>query len=137
MTYNTVKTSEGRLVQPMPIPRDIIEFNSFRRNSAYGRALHTFRQELFTHVREDCLIDKETGEFFASGDDLAFYLCLQELSGHHARHLYRTTYIYNFKGYAADYGDTEEQKLRKQRILDIPPCRPLTHLSSSDPMGRS
>jgi hypothetical protein len=120
----------------MPIPWDIIETNSFRRSSAYGRALHTFRQELFPHVREECLIDPETGAFFTSGDDLAFYLCLQELSGHHARHLYRTTYIYNFNGYAADYGDTENQKVRKERILNLPPCRPLTHLAPSEPKVR-
>lgn len=136
MTYNTVKTSGGRLVQPLPISRDIIETNSFRRNSAFGRHLHTFRQELFTHVREECLIDPETGEFFASGDDLAFYLCLQELSGHHARHLYRTTYIYNFNGYADDYGDAEEQRQRKQRILGLSPCRPLPNLALSDQKGR-
>jgi glycosyltransferase involved in cell wall biosynthesis len=136
MTYNTVKTSGGRLVQPLPISRDIIETNSFRRNAAFGRHLHTFRQELFTHVREECLIDPETGEFFASGDDLAFYLCLQELSGHHARHLYRTTYIYNFNGYADDYGDTEEQWQRKQRILGLSPCRPLPNLALSDQKDR-
>lgn len=128
MTYNTVQTSRGRLVKPLPISRDIIETNSFRQNAAFGRHLHTFRQELFTHLHEECLIDPETGEFFTSGDDLAFYLCLQELSGKHARHLYRTTYIYNFNGYAEDYGHTDEQKRRKQRILAMPSSIPLSHL---------
>ncbi len=135
MTYNTLKTSSGRYVMPLPIPERVIVSNAFREHMAYGRALHTFRQELLTHVREECLIDPETGDFFASGDDLAFYLCLQELSGHHARHLYRTTYIYNFNGYADDYGSTEEQKQRKQRILGLPPCQPLTCLSLSDQKG--
>ncbi|MDT8272755.1 MAG: hypothetical protein RRA35_06150, partial [Desulfomonilia bacterium] len=128
MTYNTLKTTGGRLVKPLPIPEQIVRGNTFRENSAYGRALHTFRQELFTHFREESLIDPETGEFFTSGDDLAFYLCLQELSGHHARHLYRTTYVYNFIGYADDYGDTDEQKRRKQRILAMPPYAPLPDL---------
>ncbi len=132
MTYNTVKTSHGRLVKPLPISGDIIDENSFRQNAAFGRHLHTFRQELFSHLRDECLIDPETGEFFTSGDDLAFYLCLQELSGHHARHLYRTTYIYNFNGYAQDYGDTDEQKRRKQRILAMKPCEPLQDLEHGD-----
>jgi len=136
MTYNTLRTSRGRYVMPFPIPELVVRANTFRTNMAYGRALHSFRQELLAHVHEESLIDPDTGDFFASGDDLAFYLCLQELSGIHARHIYRTTYIYNFNGYAEDYGDTEEQKQRKQRILVLPPHQPLTRLDPPNTKSR-
>jgi hypothetical protein len=132
MTYNTIKTSKGDLVKPLPIPRKIIESNSYRKYAVFGRHLHTFRHALFTHLREESLIDPHTGEFFASGDDQAFYFCLQELSGKHARHLYRTTYIYNFNGYAEDYGDTREQAQRKRRILAMSPYQPLASLDPGD-----
>ena len=128
MTYNTLKTSEGRLIKPFPIPKHVIETNTFRENNAYGRALHSFRQELFLYLKKESLIDTETGDFFASGDDKAFYFSLQELAGTHARHLYRTTYVYNFDGYALDYGTTEEQEARTQRIRQIQKCEPLETL---------
>lgn len=132
MTYNTVKTSEGRLIQPTPIPQDIIKTNSFRENGSFGRHLHTFRQELFTHLREESLVDPETGEYFISGDDKAFYIPLQELAGRHSRHLYRITYVYNFDGTDPEYGDVKNQKLRTGRILHMPRYEPLNTLTPQD-----
>ena len=133
MTYNTVKTSKGRLVKPLPIPRDIIESNSFREHAAFGRHLHTFRQELFTHLRQESLIDPDTGEYFISGDDKALYLSLQELAGRHSRHLYRVTYIYNYSGDDPDYGDTDDKESRTGRIYRMPVNEPLEALLDKDP----
>ena len=132
MTYNTAKTKQGRLVKPVPISKDIIRNNSYREKASFGRHLHTFRQELFTHLKEESLIDPDTGEYFISGDDKAFYLSLQELAGWHSRHLYRFTYIYNYSGIDPEYGDLEDQHLRTERILHMPKYKPLDTLLYAD-----
>jgi len=129
MTYNSLITSKGRLIKPFPIPQQVVRTNTFRENRAYGRALHSFRQELFTHLREESLIDPETGDFFISGDDKAFHISLQELAGQHSRHLYRVTYVYNYSGQDPDYGDPYDQGNRTERIFQMPKYEPLKTLS--------
>ena len=133
MTYNTLMTSRGKLVKPFPIPGRVLRTNTFRENRAYGRALHSFRQELFTHLREESLIDPDTGEYFISGDDKAFHVSLQELAGRHSKHLYRVTYVYNYSGFDPEYGDIEDQGIRTDRIFQMPKYEPLNKLSQTDP----
>ncbi|NQU45009.1 glycosyltransferase family 2 protein [bacterium] len=128
MTYNTMILSDGFIPKPAPIPRKVLEAGNIRETKYFGPHLHSFRRELLAHVPEEKLIDPATGKYFASADDQAFYLTLFELCGNHARHLYRMTYVYNFKGYAEDYGKRSEQEERVKRIRSLPKALPLRDL---------
>ncbi|GEM_PF-1170211 len=132
MTYNSFKATNGFYLACKPITEDTTLSNNYRDKMELGRHLHSFRQELFSHLDEEALIDPQTGEYFISGDDQAFYYSLQELAGIHARHLYRTTYIYNFNGFGTDYGNTSDQEDRVRRILQKRPYKPLELLRHID-----
>ena len=98
MTYNTSRFPGGRLTEKLvPISESVTRNNTYREAAFASSHLHTFRRELLDHFDEACMIDPETGEYWENADDQAFYFTLLELAGTHARHIYRVTYIYNFR----------------------------------------
>jgi glycosyltransferase involved in cell wall biosynthesis len=117
MTYNTLCYPNGQVpTWARPYPARIVRENSFREYPDWPSShLHTFRQRLFQHIHPETFIDPETGEYWESADDQAIYLAMLELSGIHARHLNRVTYVYNFWENSHSYeapADTQERALR-------------------------
>ncbi|NQU45010.1 glycosyltransferase family 2 protein [bacterium] len=130
MTYNTARfTDHRRRPFSHPIPREAIAQNSFRKTHWYTGCLHSFRSELFSHLREVSMIDPETGDYWQNADDAAFYLSLLELSGAHSRHLDRITYIQNVRDYSEVKTDPKGQRDRTRRIREMTPYSPLPNLT--------
>jgi glycosyltransferase involved in cell wall biosynthesis len=128
MTYNTQRESTGVIPFQLPPPRGIREKCSYRDSPWATSHLHTFRRRLFDHVPEEILIDPETGEPWASADDVALYLWMLELAGDHARHLWRITCIYNFHEQTEYRLDREGQLDRQRRIREGARATPLDTL---------
>jgi glycosyltransferase involved in cell wall biosynthesis len=131
MTYNTNIYPNGTWrTLARPYPKKTVEQNAFRDDRWYGGSLHTFRDALLPHVREESLIDPETGQYWANADDMAFYWCLFELAGHHARHIYRPVYVYDVRDYSEIHADPGGQESRATRIRKMQRYAPLQHLES-------
>jgi hypothetical protein len=128
MTYNTQRESTGVIPFQLPPPRRIRANRSYRDYRWATSHLHTFRRKLFDHVPEDILIDPETGEHWASADDVALYLWMLELAGEHARHLWRITCFYNFHEQTEYRLDREGQLDRQRRIRQGDRANPLDAL---------
>ena len=140
-TYNTpIRFDNGRYhrnpqTQRCRIAEDLIARNRVRLGPWRSHHLHTFRAELFRHIREESLIDPETGEYWETRDKSVFYPML-ELAGKHSRHVYRITYVYNITGFSDFRGDhfTQDVSRRKgRRIRLLPRYKPLESLSA--PVG--
>jgi len=116
MTYNTQRESTGVIPFQLPPPREIHRSRSYRDSPWATSHLHTFRRRLFDHVPEEVMIDPDTGEHWASADDVALYLWMLELAGDHARHLWRITCHYNFHEQTEYRLDREGQLERERRI---------------------
>ena len=116
------------MTAPRRIPAEIVRNNAYRDARWWSSALHTFRRELYDHVDPKVMIDPATGEYWESADDQALYLAMLELAGPHARHLYRITYLYNFRELSEHNVDREGQRDRNQRIRQQPRQRPLERL---------
>ena len=132
MTYNTHRYADRhKEIIAHPIPNKVIRENAFRKYEKWvTRHLHTFRQELFAHLREETFIDPQTGDYWASADDQAIYLSLLELAGFHSRHIYRETYVYNYHECSDDALDLSGSRDRAARIRKMSEYKPLLNLSS-------
>lgn len=132
MTYNTCRFAQGCILQGkmFPIPNAVTRDNSHREAPWVSSALHTFRSELLDHFDESCMIDPESGEYWENADDQAFYLALLELAGTHTRHLYRVTYIYNFRESSEFSIDRDGQTRRADAIRLQKRFDPLENLAS-------
>ena len=121
MTYNTFMYSNGRSPEyNHPYPARIVAKGDYRKYKKWvGQHLHSFRAKLFSHLKEETFIDPETGEYWGSADDQAIYLSMLELAGKHARHIYRTTYIYNYHEYADNRLDHAGSVDRETRIRQM------------------
>jgi hypothetical protein len=91
--------------------------------------LHSFRRELFDHVKEADLIDPETGQYFRSAVDMSHYFPMLELSGTHARHVRRVLYIYNLHSGSLIASKRVAQLGCERRIRALPRYVPLLRLS--------
>lgn len=116
MTYNTQRESTGVIPFQLPPPREIRRTRAYREFPWATSHLHTFRRPLFNHVPEEVMIDPDTGENWASADDVALYFSMLELAGDHARHLWRITCLYNFHEQTEYRLDREGQLERERRI---------------------
>ncbi len=122
MTYNSWVYSDGTPSRyTEPIPEKWRTSRSYRRHPWRSSHLHTFRQELFTQIRKETMIDPETGEYWKNADDLAMYFAMLEMSGRHARHLYRITYVYNMTPQAELNIDRRANEERAARIRSMEP----------------
>lgn len=130
MTYNTPRYVSGvPALWAERIPDEIIAANAFREWGEWTSSHpHTFRRELFDHIREETLLDPETGDYWASADDQAIYLAMLELAGRHSRHLYRAMYVYNFHEQSHAYIDGAGSEARAGRIRLQPKYQPLDSL---------
>lgn len=130
MTCNSRVLADGAFWSlSRPYPKRVVERNAFRDARWFGGALQTFRSELLRYVDEEkSLIDPKTGEYWANADDLAFFLCLFELCGRHARHLYRINYVYNLRSESEGNVDPGGPAERTRRIRLAPRHRPLERL---------
>jgi glycosyltransferase involved in cell wall biosynthesis len=133
MTYNTHRyANRDKEIIAHPVPREVIRTNSFREYKWITRHLHTFRHELFTHLKEEIFIDPQTGDYWASADDQAIYFSLLELCGFHSLHIYRETYIYNYHENSDDVLDFAGSRNRAERIRKLSKYKPLEHLNSNN-----
>ncbi len=129
MTYNSCRYADGKWrSMSRPYPRETVQNNTFRDDRWYAGHLQTFRAALLPHVKEESLIDPETTQYWANADDMAFYWSLLELSGRHAKHLYRTLYVYNVTDYSEIHADPGGQQARALRIRKMPRYTPLSTL---------
>ena len=74
-------------------------------------------------------LDPETGHYWMSSVDLAHYLPMLELAGHHARHLVRITYVYNLHDQSIFLSGRDAQVRCERRIRLLPRYRPLRSLT--------
>jgi glycosyltransferase involved in cell wall biosynthesis len=128
LTYNTQRESTGVIPFQLPPPRVVRRSASYRDHPWATSHLHSFRRPLFDHVPEEIMIDPDTGEYWASADDVALYLWMLELAGSHARHVWRITYLYNFHGQTEYQLDREGQLARERRIRQGTRAEPLDQL---------
>ena len=128
MTYNTQRESTGVIPFQLPPSRRVRRTRSYREHPWSTSHLHTFRRRLFDHVPEEVMIDPETGDHWASADDVALYLWMLELAGPHARHLWRITCWYNFHEQTEFRLDRTGQLDRERRIRNHPRADPLDAL---------
>jgi len=131
MTYNTLCYPNGQIpFWAKPYPDRVIRENGFREFPDWPSShLHTFRQQLFRHLRADTFLDPETGAYWESADDQAIYLAMLELSGHHARHLNRVTYVYNFWESSHSFVCPDSTQERAMRIRRTKKYMPLDRLA--------
>lgn len=129
MTYNTWARPDGRpALYNHAIPEEIISSNRTREFKWISSHLHSFRASLFSHVRDEDLIDPETGDYWRSAVDQSHYLPMFELAGHHVRHLQRVTYIYNLHEDSIMTTNEAQQTNCRERIRQLPKYEPLRTL---------
>lgn len=129
MTYNSwifPDKSAGRALRPHS-PRTI-ENRSYRDEPWCASHLHSFRARLFQHVRDDSLIDPETGKPWSAAVDMSHYFPMLELAGRHARHVERPLYVYNLHPGSIENHDKRRQQGCEDRIRALPRYTPLTSL---------
>lgn len=129
MTYNTWAGVDGEPGSHCrEIPAEVVADNAYRDHPWTSSHLHSFRKELFDHVREERLIDPETGDYFRSSVDMSHYFPMLELAGRHARHVARVTYAYNLHEGSIINADRAAQLACEARIRALPRCTPLLRL---------
>ncbi len=132
MTYNSQMTfNAGKRRRPKsylrPLPREVVAAGAMRDHPWHTAHLHTFRAELFAHVREENLIDPATGRHWANADDLALYWSLLELAGSHSRHIHRVTCVKNLTNWSESRDESYVGELVR-RIRLMPKHEPLRRL---------
>ena len=130
MTYNSYRFADGRMAeQCRPYPRQIITENAFRDYHRWTSShLHTFRAEVFDHVRPETFIDPATGVYWESADDMAIYLAMLEICGRHSRHLQRVNYVYNYHESSHEAFEADASRQRVLRIKQQPKHTPIDKL---------
>jgi glycosyltransferase involved in cell wall biosynthesis len=129
MTYNTWTFSDGRpALNSWAIPERVVRAQSYRDEAWTSSHLHSFRAKLFRHVREESLIDPDTGDYFSSAVDMAHYFPMLELAGGHARHVERVLYVYNLHPSSIENTQREKQLACEKRIRGLERYRALTSL---------
>jgi len=129
MTYNTWAFADGRpALNSSPLPEYVVRARSYRDEAWTSSHLHSFRAKLFRHVREESLIDPETGDYFRSAVDMAHYFPMLELSGTHARHVERVLYVYNLHPGSIGTTQREQQLGCEKRIRNLERYAPLASL---------
>lgn len=129
MTYNTWIGSDGSpSSSSFPVPPRVIAANDFRASPWGTSHLHSFRAPLWTHVREESLIDPLSGQPWRGAVDHALYLPMLELAGRHSRHLDRITYVYNRREQSLFFTNREHQLGCDERIRALPRHQPLSRL---------
>ena len=120
MTYNTCAFPDGRpALNSSPIPEHVVRARTYRDEAWISSHLHSFRAKLFRHVREESLIDPETGDYFRSAVDMAHYFPMLELCGIHARHVERVLYVYNLHPGSIQKSQREHQLGCEKRIRGL------------------
>lgn len=129
MTYNSSVFADGsHRAHNRPYDESTIRDASYRRDDWYAGHLRTFRAELFAYVSDEELIDPATGTWWESADDMVIYMALLEMSGSHARHVDRPTYVYNHRDASEDVRDLDGGRLRGERIRAMAAHDPLATL---------
>lgn len=130
MTYNSWQFPDGSpSTNSRPLPRGVTRRSAFREHIWVTSHLHSFRKELFDHVREDSLIDPETGEYFRSAVDMSHYFPMLELAGRRARHVPRILYVYNLHAGSLIASKRDKQLACERRIRALPRYAPLPSLT--------
>jgi glycosyltransferase involved in cell wall biosynthesis len=129
MTYNSWVAPDGKgSANSHPIEAALVRENGYRDGPWVSSHLHSFRAKLFGHVRDESLIDPETGKHWRSAVDMAHYFPMLELSGKHARHLERVLYVYNMNSDSIQTADRERQVDCERRIRALERYQPLEAL---------
>lgn len=129
MTYNTWALPDGTPgVHCGRLSRKVIRRNGVREEPWKTSHLHSFRRELFAHVRDEDLRDPLTGEYWTASVDMSHYMPMLELAGHHARHVDRITYVYNLNPRSIIQSRREFQLACEARIRALGKYEPLRSL---------
>ena len=80
-------------------------------------------------MRDESLIDPDTGDYFRSSVDMSHYFPMLELAGSHAIHLPRITYVYNLHAGSIIASARKKQTGCEQRIRALPRYQPLRRLT--------
>ncbi|HZO13274.1 MAG TPA: hypothetical protein VFB62_08440, partial [Polyangiaceae bacterium] len=129
MTYNTWVFPDGRPARNChPIDSGIMRENRYREEAWMASHLHSFRAKLFGHVRDESMLDPQTGEPWSSAVDMAQYFPMLELAGSHARHLERILYVYNMHDGSIQNANRERQLDCERRIRALERYQPLETL---------
>jgi len=96
-----------------PIPKQVLDANSYRWKPWCTSHLRTFKAKLFKHIkRED--FNGPDGKWLDVAWDLSFYMPFVEMGGHHGRYIHDILYIYNNENPIHDY----KIKQGKQAAMD-------------------
>jgi glycosyltransferase involved in cell wall biosynthesis len=129
MTYNTWALPDGTPGSHCGrLSREVVRRNGVRDEPWKTSHLHSFRRELFDHVRDEDLKDPETGAYWTASVDMSHYMPMLELAGHHARHVDRITYVYNLNPHSIIQSRRAYQLACEARIRALPRYEPLRSL---------
>ena len=81
-------------VEPSQYPHEVIESNSFRKDSWRASHLRTFKTRLFSKLNLDDLIDDD-GHYYKTAYDQALMLPLLEMAGYRAKYVDKILHVYN------------------------------------------
>ncbi|MHA2426867.1 MAG: glycosyltransferase family 2 protein [Candidatus Hermodarchaeia archaeon] len=85
-----------------PIPRQVLDAKTYRRQPWCTSHLRTFKAKLFKHIKKEDFYDPN-GNWLDMAWDLAFYIPFVEMGGHHGRYIHDILYIYNNENPIQDY----------------------------------
>lgn len=110
-----------------PIPRNILDARSYRKQPWCTSHLRTFKAKLFKLIKKEDFYDPN-GKWLDMAWDLAFYIPFVEMGGHHGRYIHDILYIYNNENPIQDY----KVSIQRQGAMDayIRSKRPYTKLET-------
>lgn len=112
------------------VPKEVIQQNSFRKQSLGTSALRTFYAGLFHQIKKEDLL--QNGKFFKTGYDLAITIPMLEMAGRHSRFVPQISYVYNIASPINDHKvHIEDQESVDHLIRKKEKYRPLTHYNQS------
>ena len=96
-----------------PIPRQVIDTQSYRRRPWCTSHLRTFKSALFKKIKKEDFYDPE-GKWLDMAWDLSFYIPFVEMAGHHGCYVHDVLYMYNNENPISDF----RKNVNRQGALD-------------------
>lgn len=96
-----------------PIPKNIIDAQSYRHKNWCTSHLRTFKAALFKRIKQEDFYDPQ-GKWMDMAWDLSFYFPFVEMAGHHGRYIDDILYVYNNENPIQDY----KKDVKRQGSLD-------------------
>ncbi len=117
------------------IPRDVVEKNEFRTYTRGTTALRTFYAGLFQQIKKEDLL--YNGEFFPMAWDLAMFIPMLEMAGHHIAFVPQVSYVYNIGNPINDHKVNEGLQAELDRyVRRQSKYQPLLHFNQKGPVKK-